>query len=149
MPLPDSSSLLDCLRAIVGPGGVLHSPSDLVVYECDGFTIEKNKPDLVVFPTSTDQIVAIVKACTDATGPASDKPGYAITRMIVGAKGTFGVVSKVRGRITRNPEADRALLGVFETVDQATKTHSDIIGAGIIPGALEMLDLHILQAVEA
>ena len=43
-------------------------------------------------------------------------------------------------RITRNPEAYRTLLGVFETVDDATNTISDLIGAGIVPAALEMLD---------
>ena len=52
-------------------------------------------------------------------------------------------------RITRNPEAYRTLLGVFETVDDATNTISDLIGAGIVPAALEMLDQLILQAVEA
>jgi glycolate dehydrogenase FAD-linked subunit len=52
-------------------------------------------------------------------------------------------------RITRNPDAYRTLLGVFETVDDATNTISDIIGAGIVPAALEMLDTLILQAVEA
>src|SRR5262249_7270231 len=52
-------------------------------------------------------------------------------------------------RVTRNPQAFRTLLGVFETVDDATNTISDIIGAGIIPAALEMLDRLILTAVEA
>jgi glycolate oxidase len=47
--------LLDELRTIVGPDAILSSASDLLVYECDGFTIEKNKPDLVMFPTSTEQ----------------------------------------------------------------------------------------------
>jgi glycolate oxidase len=51
--------------------------------------------------------------------------------------------------ITRNPEGYRTLLGVFENVDDATNTISDIIGAGIVPGALEMLDNLILGAVEA
>src|SRR5438105_3109429 len=69
MPSSVSSPLIDHLRAIVGPGGVLQSPSELVVYECDGFTIEKNKPDVVVFPKSTEEVVAIVKACTDANVP--------------------------------------------------------------------------------
>jgi glycolate oxidase len=257
--------LLDRLRDIVGPAGLLDSPSDLVVYECDGFTLAKNKPDVVVFPTSTPEIVAIVKACHEfevpflprgagtslaggclpvgggvmialtrmkrilevnyrdryavvepgvvnlwlsnhlrgqgyhyapdpssqgactiggnvATnsggphtlkygvtvnhvlglelvlpdgrvvqtgGPTEDNPGYDLTGVIVGSEGTFGVASKAWVRITRNPEAYRTLLGVFETVDDATNTISDIIGAGIIPGALEMLDQLILQAVEA
>ena len=43
-------NLIDRLRAVVGRDGLLTSPSDLLVYECDGYTIEKNKPDIVVFP---------------------------------------------------------------------------------------------------
>ena len=41
-------TIVDRLRDIVGPGNLLASPSDLVVYECDSYTIEKNKPDLKV-----------------------------------------------------------------------------------------------------
>jgi len=81
-------------------------------------------------------------------GPAEDNPGYDLTGVVVGSEGTFGVATKVWVRITRNPEAYRTLLGVFETVDDATATISGIIGAGIVPGALEMLDRLILRAVE-
>ena len=42
----------------MGSAGLLTSASDLLVYECDGYTIEKNRPDVVVFPTSTEQVVA-------------------------------------------------------------------------------------------
>src|SRR3981081_361630 len=63
------TSLIDRLRGIVGPAALLHAPSDLVVYECDGFTIAKNKPEVVVFPTSTEQIVAIAQACTELNVP--------------------------------------------------------------------------------
>src|SRR5476649_226501 len=69
MPISTSSPLIDRLRTIVGPAGLLHSPSDLVVYECDGFTIEKNTPDVVVFPTSTEQVVAIVRTCNELKVP--------------------------------------------------------------------------------
>jgi glycolate oxidase len=259
------TSLVDRLRTIVGPDAVLTSSSDLLVYECDGYTIAKNKPDVVVFPTSTEQVVRIVKLCNEyevpflprgagtslaggclpvgggvmiaftrmkrilevntrdryavveagvvnlwltnhlkpqgfhyapdpssqgactiggnvATnsggphtlkygvtvnhilglefvlpngrviitgGPTEDNPGYDLTGVVVGSEGTFGIATKAWVRITRNPEAYRTLLGVFETVDDATNTISDIIGAGIIPAALEMLDQLILQAVEA
>src|SRR5450432_1459188 len=53
------------MRAIVGPENVLTSAADMSAYECDGFTIAKTKPDVVVFPTSTEHIVGIVKACAD------------------------------------------------------------------------------------
>jgi glycolate oxidase len=259
------TNLNDQLRAIVGPAGLLTSPNELLVYECDGYTIEKNKPHVVVFPTSTLQVAEVVKACVAADvpflprgagtslaggclaigggvmitltrmkrilevnyrdryavvepgvvnlsltnqlrphgyhfapdpssqgactvggnaatnsggphtlkygvtvnhvlgvelvlpdgqvvqtgGPVEDSPGYDLTGVIVGSEGTFGIVTRLWVRLTRNPEAYRTLLGVFETVDDATNTISDIIGAGIIPGALEMLDGLILQAVEA
>src|ERR687884_1580537 len=58
-----TANLVDRLRAIVGRDAVLTAPSDLLVYECDGYTIEKNRPDVVVFPTSTEQVVQVVRAC--------------------------------------------------------------------------------------
>src|SRR2546429_4078402 len=59
----------DRLRQIIGPDGVLTAPSELLVYECDGYTIEKNKPDVVVFPTSTEQVVGIVQVCHELGVP--------------------------------------------------------------------------------
>src|SRR5947209_7734842 len=61
--------LLDRLTAIAGAPNVLTAPSDLLVYECDGFTIAKNKPDVVVFPTTTDQVVQIVQVCNEHDVP--------------------------------------------------------------------------------
>ena len=55
--------LLDDLRAAVGSENVLHQADEVLVYECDGFVIEKNAPDAVVFPTDRDQVVAVVQAC--------------------------------------------------------------------------------------
>src|SRR3984957_7485617 len=252
-------------REIVGADGLLSSPEELLVYECDGYVVEKKAPDVVLFPETREQVIAIVKTCNefdvpfvprgagtslsggclpvgggvmialtrmkkiievnlrdryavvdpglvnvhltqhlkgtgyhyapdpssqgactiggnvatnsggphtlkygvtvnhvlglefvlpDGTvvhtgGPAEDNPGLDLTGVIVGSEGPFGVAPKVWVRITRNPEGYRTLLGVFETVDDATNTISDLIGAGIVPAALEMLDSLILQAVEA
>src|SRR5262249_39399151 len=55
--------LIAALRGIVGPAGILTSTSDLLVYECDGYTIEKNRPDVVVFPTTTEEVAQIVRLC--------------------------------------------------------------------------------------
>src|SRR5207253_122486 len=80
-------------------------------------------------------------------GPCADPPGYDLTGTIVGSEGTFGLVTKVWVRVTRNPEAYRTLLGVFDSVEDATNTISDIIGAGIVPAALEMLDNMFIGSV--
>ncbi|MDR3619014.1 MAG: FAD-linked oxidase C-terminal domain-containing protein [Paludisphaera borealis] len=58
-----ASRLLADLRAVVGAENVLHHHDELLVYECDGYVIEKKVPDVVVFPTSTEHVVAIVKVC--------------------------------------------------------------------------------------
>src|SRR5438874_7803126 len=75
MATATSTGLIDCLRAVVGRDAVLSSPSELLVYECDGYTIEKNKPDVVVFPTTTDQVVEIVKVCIEPDVPFLPRGG--------------------------------------------------------------------------
>jgi glycolate oxidase len=82
-------------------------------------------------------------------GAVEDIPGYDLTGLVVGAEGTFGIVTQATLRLVRQPEAWTTLLGVFESVDDATATVSGIIGAGMIPAALEMMDQLIVQAVEA
>ena len=253
------------LRNIVGDDGLLADRDELLVYECDGFTIAKNVPDVVVFPMSTEQVVAIVKLCNkyaipfvprgagtslaggclpvgggvmialtrmrrilevnirdryaivepglvnvhltqhlkgtgyhyapdpssqgactiggnfatnsggphtlkygvtvnhilgvemvmpDGTvvqlgGPVEDVPGFDLTGLFVGSEGTFGVCTKIIVRLTRDPAAYRTMLGVFNSVNDATQTISNIIGAGIVPAALELMDQGIIEAVEA
>ena len=53
--------LRDALAEILGPDGVVDAPDELIVYECDGLTIDKNMPRAVVFPTSTEQVSAVVR----------------------------------------------------------------------------------------
>ena len=263
-PSTISERLRDELIAILGVENVLHRRDELVVYECDGYTIEKSVPDVVAFPTSTEEVVAVIKICNKhdvpfvprgagtslaggtlavgggvmisltkmnkilevstrdryaivqpgvvnvwltrtlagsgfhyapdpssqsactiggnvATnsggphtlkygvtvnhvrgvtivlpdgsilrtgGPTEDAPGLDLTGLIVGNEGTFGIVTEVIVGFTRDPEAGRTFLGVFESVEAATATVSDIIAAGIVPAALEMLDNPMIRAVE-
>ena len=63
-PYSPSARFLADLTAIVGAENVLHHRDELLVYECDGYAIEKNVPDVVVFPTSTEQVVEVVKLCS-------------------------------------------------------------------------------------
>ena len=81
-------------------------------------------------------------------GPAEDTPGLDIVGTVVGSEGTLAIVTKVWVRITKNPQGYRTMLGIFESCDDATNAISNIIGAGIVPAALEMMDQGILVAVE-
>jgi glycolate oxidase len=256
--------LIEGLRDLVGMDGVLAAHPELLVFECDGFVIEKNCPDVVVFPRTTEHVAAIVRLCnehgvcylprgagtslaggclpvgggvmivltrmkeileinlrdryavvqpgvvnvwlsnalkgtgyhyapdpssqgactiggnvatnsggphtlkygvtvnhalgveavmTDGSvvqfgGPAEDPTGLDLVGTLVGSEGTLAIVTKAWVRLTRNPAGVRTMLGVFPSADDATNAISEIIGAGIIPAALEMMDQGILVAVE-
>jgi glycolate oxidase len=261
-------ALADELRAIVGPDGVISDPQELLVYECDAYTLEKNLPTAVVLPRTTEEVVALVKLCakqnvpiiprgagtslsgavlavtggvmitlsrmnrilsvdgrnrralvesgcvnawitqaarshgllfapdpssqlactiggnvaTNSGGPHTLKYGVTTNHVlgfemvlpggeivwlgttpeggeesdaldlrgaVIGSEGMFGVVTRVLVRLVRVPQGYKTLLGVFESVDDASRTVSEIIAAGIVPGALEMMDQLITQAVEA
>ena len=59
-----SPSLPHALHNILGPRGFLYKPEDLTLYEYDG-GIDKARPDLVVFPQSTADVVSIVKLAAE------------------------------------------------------------------------------------
>ena len=75
--------------------------------------------------------------------------GYDLRGAVIGSEGMFGVVTQVLVKLIRAPQAFKTFLAVFESVDDASETVSDIISAGIVPGAMEMMDQLITQAVEA
>ena len=81
-------------------------------------------------------------------GKALDAPGYDLTGIIVGSEGTFGLVTEIVCRVMPMPEAVTTMLAVFDSLDGASRTVSDIIAAGIIPATLEMMDKPMIQAVE-
>jgi glycolate oxidase len=256
--------LREALAEIVGPDALVQRHNELRVYECDGYTLEKAVPDLVVLPRTTAEVAAVVRclhregiafvprgagtglsggclplqapvmigtsrltrlveidrvnrravveagvvnlavsnavkaddlayapdpssqmACTiggnvaensggphtlkygvttnhvlgvtlvlpdgeivELGGMVEDVPGYDLTGLVVGAEGTFGIVTQAILKLIRQPEACTTLLAVFESVDDATATVSGIIAAGIVPAALEMMDQLIVGAVE-
>src|SRR5262245_34045749 len=73
-------------------------------------------------------------------GPALDAPGLDLLAAVVGSEGTLAVVTKVTLRILRVPESVRTILAAFDSTDAAGAAVSEIIAAGIIPAAVEMMD---------
>ena len=57
------------LAAIVGADRLLSSNDELLVYECDGYVVEKSTPDVVVFPESSDEVLRVVRECVAAQVP--------------------------------------------------------------------------------
>ena len=264
---PLAPALIKELRAIVGGENVIAGNQELMVYECDAYTLEKHLPGVVVLPRTTAEVAAVVKLCareklpiiprgagtslsgtvlavtggvmialtrmnsildidyrnrralveagcvnawvtnavkarglqyapdpssqtactiggnvgTNSGGPhtlkygvttnhvlgfemvlpdgeivwlgatpdgGEDVAGYDLRGVAIGSEGMFGIVTRVLVRLVRSPQAFKTMLGIFENVNDASQTVSDIIAAGMLPGALEMMDMLIIQAVE-
>src|SRR5687768_14506673 len=60
---PLTSAQLDELRAVVGAKHVISGDHELLVYECDAYTLEKNLPGAVVLPKTTEEVAAVVRFC--------------------------------------------------------------------------------------
>src|ERR1022692_3437266 len=82
----------------------------------------------------------------DGTGASA---GYDLLGAFVGSEGTLGIVTKIIVRLTRIPAAVTTLLAAFETTGHGGAAVSAIIGSGILPGAIEMMDALAIEAAEA
>ncbi len=258
------SSLLAEIRDIMAGDGIVSRASELKVYECDGWTLEKSAPELLLMPRTTAQVSAILRAldrrgvafvprgagtglsggclplhapvmictsrmnrilsidlanrraevesgvvniqvtnavrndgflyapdpssqpaCTiggniaensggphtlkygvttnhvlglelvlpdgeivELGGPCEESCGYDLVGAVVGAEGTVGIVTRATLRLMRQPEGYRTMLAIFPDVQAATRAVSAIIAAGMIPGAIEMMDRLMIRAVE-
>ncbi|NCJ05878.1 glycolate oxidase subunit GlcD [Synechococcales cyanobacterium C] len=251
-------------QAIVGASGILNTPEELSVYECDGLASYRVRPSLVVLPRTTAEVAALVQVCDrnhipfiargsgtglsggalptagsvlivtsrmnrilrvdldnqqvvvqpgvinawvtqavsqaglyyapdpssqiicsiggniaensggvhclkygvttnhvlgmkvvlpngevlDFGGSVPEQPGYDLTGIFVGSEGTLGIATEITLRVLKTPEAIEVLLADFTTVEAAGATVADIIGAGIIPAGMEIMDNLSINAVE-
>jgi glycolate dehydrogenase FAD-linked subunit len=78
-----------------------------------------------------------------------DAPGYDLAGVFVGSEGTLGIATKIILRIVKRPECVRTLLAAFPGTNEAGAAVSDIIAAGMLPAAIEMMDNLAIQAAEA
>jgi len=81
-------------------------------------------------------------------GKHLDAGGYDLLGVITGSEGLLGVVTEITVRILKKPECARAVLVGFCSSEDAGECVSKIIGAGIIPAGMEMLDAPAIHAVE-
>ena len=77
-----------------------------------------------------------------------DDEGLDLCGVAIGCEGMLCLVNEVLVKLTPKPECLETFLGIFETVESASRTVSEIIKAGIVPGALEMMDQLITKAIE-
>jgi glycolate oxidase len=81
--------------------------------------------------------------------PMVDAPGPDLIGVFVGSEGTLGIATRIVVRILRKPESVQTLLAAIDSIDAAGGAVSAIIGEGIIPAAVEMMDALAIRAAEA
>lgn len=111
-------------------------------------------PHTLLYGVTTNHILGleIVTAegeIIEVGGWTYDTPGYDLTGLLVGSEGTLCIVTKIIVRIVHLPETIKTMIAIFDTMNDASNTVSEIIASGVIPAAIEMMDHMILQAVEA
>jgi glycolate oxidase len=140
----------------VSPRGYYYAPDPASQTACSvGGNVAENSggPHCLKYGVTTNHVLALEVVL--ASGEivhlgtwAPDPPGYDLTGVFVGSEGTFGIVTKIVVRLLKRPEAVKTMLLIFETIADASATVSGIIGQGIIPAAIEMMDHLSIQAVE-
>jgi glycolate oxidase len=81
-------------------------------------------------------------------GKELDQPGYDLLGTLVGSEGTLGICTAVTLRVIPLPEAIKTMVAFFDTTSEAGEAVSEIVSAGVIPGAIEMMDKLTIQAAE-
>jgi len=136
--------------------GFLYAPDPSSQVACTiGGNIAENSggPHTLKYGVTTNHVLGLELVLPDGEivelgGGAEERCGYDLVGATVGAEGTFGIVTRATLRLLRAPEAHRTMLAIFADVDCATRAVSAIIASGMVPGAVEMMDRPIIQAVE-
>ncbi|HXH23588.1 MAG TPA: FAD-linked oxidase C-terminal domain-containing protein [Dehalococcoidia bacterium] len=146
---------LDLSKA-VAKHGLYYAPDPSSQRACTiGGNVAENAggPHCLAYGVTTNHVLGLELVLADGTvvwagGGVRDLPGYDLTGLVVGSEGTLCIVTKALVRLMRIPESTRTLLAIFDSIEEATAAVSAVIGAGLVPAALEMIDREIIRAVE-
>ena len=111
-------------------------------------------PHCLYYGVTTNHIVGMEVVLADGSvhwvgGDDPDRPGLDMLGVLVGSEGTMAVITRIQVRLLALPEAVQTLMAAFPTIEAASHAVSDVIGHGIVPAALEMMDETTVGAVEA
>jgi glycolate oxidase subunit GlcD len=145
------------LSEAVAPHGLHYVPDPSSQAACTvGGNVAENAggPHCLKYGVTTNHVVELEVVLPDATvvrlGSRQGEPwGPDLVGLFVGSEGMFGIATEIVVRLEPIPSSVRTMLADFPTVRQASEAVSAIIGTGIVPAALEMMDRACVEAVEA
>ncbi|WP_153513227.1 FAD-linked oxidase C-terminal domain-containing protein [Agrobacterium sp. ICMP 6402] len=106
------------------------------------------------YGVTTNNLLGVKMVLVDGTvlelgGKHLDADGYDLLALVCGSEGQLGIVTEATVRLIAKPEGARPVLFGFETSEEAGSCVADIIGAGIIPVAIEFMDKPAIEICEA
>jgi glycolate oxidase len=141
----------------VAPYGYYYAPDPSSQQVCSiGGNIAENSggAHCLKYGFTTHHVLALEFVLPDGEmvmigSPMADAPGPDLVGLVVGSEGTLGIATKAVVRILRRPESVQTFLAAFDTIEAGGAAVSEIIAAGIVPAAIEMMDALAIEAAEA
>jgi glycolate oxidase len=138
------------------PHGLYYAPDPSSQIACSiGGNVAENsggvhclKYGLTVHNILRLRIVTIQGEVLEIGGEGLDSPGYDLLALMTGSEGLLGVVTEITVKLLPKPQKAQVVLAAFDDVLKAAQAVADVIGAGIVPAGLEMMDKKATAAVE-
>jgi len=147
---------LDLSHAVEGHG-LYYAPDPSSQKVCTiGGNVAENSggPHCLAYGVTTNHVLGVEVVTADGAiqwlgGSTREVLGMDLRGVVIGSEGTLAIVTKIAVRLLPKPEAVKTLLAVFKELDDASAAVSGIIGSGIVPAAIEMMDDLCIEAAEA
>src|SRR5438552_4223060 len=145
------------LSLVAAQHGLFYAPDPSSQKACTiGGNAAENSggPHCLYYGVTTNHVLGMEVVLADGSvhwvsGDAPDRIGLDLCGVLVGSEGTLCAITKIKVRLLRIPPSIATLLAAFPSIDTASQAVSAVIGRGIVPAALEMMDKVTVGAVEA
>lgn len=94
------------------------------------------------------RVMTIEGKCLEIGGTCLDTPGYDLLALMTGSEGMLGIVTEITVKLIPKPEKAQVVMAAFDDIRKACDAVANVIGAGIIPAGMEMMDKIATHAVE-
>jgi glycolate oxidase len=138
------------------PLGLYYAPDPSSQIACSiGGNVAENsggvhclKYGLTVHNVARVRAITIEGDLIDLGSEALDAPGYDLLALITGSEGLLAITLEVTVKLLAKPEVAQVVMASFPDVESAGEAVASVIGAGIVPAGLEMMDKLATRAVE-
>ncbi|GEL19263.1 FAD-linked oxidase C-terminal domain-containing protein [Pseudonocardia asaccharolytica] len=144
------------ITAAAAPHGLYYAPDPSSQQVCTiGGNVAENSggAHCLKYGFTTNHVLATEVVLPDGSivtfgGDSPEQAGPDLRGVFVGSEGTLGITTKITVRLLPTPETVRTLLADFPSIGAAGDVVSDIVAAGIVPAAVEMMDTLAIEAAE-